>query len=173
MKLAPIVLVLLAPLARAHDGPPFPVLVDRDVGSRRLSVWADPDVGEGTFYLYLPGEEAAPEPGVSIRLEAHPLDGGTESSVGSAERAPPDQPYQRLARLAFPRRGPWAVRIVIDSPAGASEVSIEVDVTPTGLGKLDLVWFSMPFVLVAFLWVQALRRRRAGDGSPAGADLFA
>ena len=35
--------------ARAHQGPPFPILMDVPAGPYVASVWTDPDVGTGLF----------------------------------------------------------------------------------------------------------------------------
>ncbi|HEX2163472.1 MAG TPA: hypothetical protein VHM02_05945, partial [Thermoanaerobaculia bacterium] len=43
--------VLAALPAAAHEGPPYPIVVDRPAGPVLLSVWADPDVGTGTFHV--------------------------------------------------------------------------------------------------------------------------
>ncbi|HEX8293582.1 MAG TPA: hypothetical protein VF570_17600, partial [Pyrinomonadaceae bacterium] len=39
--------------AGAHEGPPYPILVDKNLGPSVASVWADPDVGTGTFFVIL------------------------------------------------------------------------------------------------------------------------
>ena len=42
---------LNVPLARAHNGPPFPIIVDQRVGPCIVSLWTHPDVGVGTFFV--------------------------------------------------------------------------------------------------------------------------
>src|SRR5215510_7571836 len=34
----------------AHEGPPYPIMVDKMIGPCLVSVWADPDVGIGTYF---------------------------------------------------------------------------------------------------------------------------
>ena len=56
----------------AHQGPPYPLLVDRTVGPWIVSVWADPDVGVGTFFVMLdpaPGVAPPGETGVEVRVQ--------------------------------------------------------------------------------------------------------
>ncbi len=169
VRLVLLATVLLAPLAAAHDGPPYPILVDGSVGGRTLSVWADPDVGEGTFYLYLPDEEDAPQPELSVRIHVRPLDGGPGETTVDAARAPAGRPYQRTALVDFPRRGTWSVRVALESPAGEDGVALDVEVTPPGFGKLDLLWFTAPFLLLGFVWLKVFLRRRSherGAGDP-------
>ncbi|MBO0721927.1 MAG: hypothetical protein J2P41_13975, partial [Blastocatellia bacterium] len=62
--------------ASAHEGPPFPIIVDKNIGPCVLSVWADPDVGIGTFFIILdplPGK-TVPE-GLAIEVGAQPTSG--------------------------------------------------------------------------------------------------
>ena len=54
-----LLLLLIPATARAHDGPPFPILVDQKVGPCMISVWTDPDVGTGTFFVIV---SALPNP---------------------------------------------------------------------------------------------------------------
>ena len=47
------ILVNLTVTAHAHEGPPYPIIVDQPSGPYVITVWADPDVGVGTFYVTL------------------------------------------------------------------------------------------------------------------------
>jgi hypothetical protein len=155
------VLAAAAAPGLAHDGPPFPILVDEPFGDRTLSVWADPDVGVGTFYLYLPEEE---EEGAGrddpIAVWVQPSDGRLPEARHLAERADPQQPYQRIVHADFDARGHWDVRFVLETPSPA-EIATDIDVTPPGAGRIDVLWFLAPFLLVAFLWAKAVLQRRS------------
>ena len=53
----------LAPAARAHDGPPYPIVSDRVLGPYRLSIWTDPDTTDdgtagGQFWVRLNSSRA-------------------------------------------------------------------------------------------------------------------
>ena len=159
-----LVLCLAAPPAMAHDGPPYPILVDEPVAGHVLSVWADPDVGEGTFYLYLPAEEESPDPALSVRLHARPLDGAFAERSSAATPAEGRVPYQRIATLEFPDRGRWNVRFVLETPEGLGEVATDVDVTPPG-GRFGFVWLLSPFLLFGFVWLKAFFDRRSRQAS--------
>ena len=37
--------------ARAHNGPPFPIIENQKVGPCMISLWTHPDVGTGTFFV--------------------------------------------------------------------------------------------------------------------------
>lgn len=166
MRRALLVLAAVAGLAlpcAAHDGPPFPIIVDKPFGGRTLSVWADPDVGVGTFYIYLPEEEdggAALLGEAKVSVWVQPADGRLPEVEHVAEPAEARQPYQRIIEADFDRRGPWKVRFEIDAPDEPNAISREIEVTPPG-GKLALLWFLAPFLTVAFLWWKAVQQRRA------------
>lgn len=150
----------LAAPVRAHDGPPYPILVDESVLGRTISVWADPDVGTGTFYLYLPWEEDAPQDDTVIRLGVQPSDGRLSEVVRTTERAGPKDPFQRIVLAEFDERGPWTVRFLFDTPDGTGEVSTEVDVTPPGSDTFSIVWYLTPFLGIAVLWFKIAQRKR-------------
>lgn len=155
-----VALLALGPSARAHDGPPFPILVDEAFGDRTLSVWADPDVGVGTFYLYLPEErDGGLASDTDVTLRVRPSDGRLKEVRHFAEPAPPGAPYQRVAYADFDARGKWTLRFVLEGADPPAELSEEVDVTPPGTGGLAVLWFLTPFLLVGLLWVKAIRQR--------------
>jgi len=52
------------------------------------------------------------------------------------------------------------VRLIVKSSAGGGEASADVEVTPPGLGRWDLLMFSLPFLGVGFLWFHVMMRKR-------------
>jgi hypothetical protein len=52
-------LMLAAVPARAHEGPPFPIVVDQRRGNHLVSIWADPDVGTGLVYVVVEAASGA------------------------------------------------------------------------------------------------------------------
>jgi len=153
------VLVCAALPCRAHDGPPYPILVDEPLAGLTLSIWADPDVGIGTFYFYLDPLRDSEEP-TDVRIAVRPADGQLEEAFFDAEPAPKRAPYQMVGEVDFAFRGPWEVRFLLDGPRGRGERALEVDVTPPGLGRIDLLWFLSPFLALAFLWVRVVLKKR-------------
>ena len=160
-------LAVLAPRADAHEGPPYPICVDEPVGPVTLSIWADPDVGEGTFFYYV-------EPPLDgIRVEAlaefQGLAGAEgEAGVGELEARgiseDPDQraAYQQIGTLLFERRGDWKMTFtVLRGEASLGQVELLVDVTPPGLGRLYLVWYAIPFFAAAAIWLRMFLASRA------------
>ena len=95
---ATLALLLAVPAAaRAHDGPPFPILIDRVAGPYQLSIWTDPDATDdgsagGQFWVRLKAVQGR-------------LPGATRASVAirprdreGAELSAPADPVRRPAR---------------------------------------------------------------------------
>jgi len=153
-----VALGLAAPVS-AHDGPPYAVIVDQPFGDRTVSIWADPDVGTGTFYLYLePAEDATSF--LPLEIHARPREPRWTPSDAEFVLASANAPYQLLGEIAFEARGTWDVEFV--QPATGATTRLEIEVTPPGsLGPIDLLWFAFPFLAVAGLWIKGLLRQRA------------
>lgn len=160
--------------ATAHEGPPFPILVDEIVGPYVVSVWTDPDIGIGTFYVVM---DAGPdgewvEPSV-VRVAVEPVSGRLPEVGYDArpERSRGRGAARYVTEVEFDRGEFWRVRIVIDSPAGGGELRSEVEATPDGtVGPIGLLIYSLPFILVAALWMRAVavRRRMEREAAEAG-----
>jgi len=162
-KLARLVVSLwalcaLALPASAHDGPPFLLIDEADFAGRTLTVYADPDVGTGTFYLYFAeGDDLA---GLDLALAAAPADGRLDEATVAVERSQ-GTPYSMFAEFEFDRRGPWVLRIFSRGAGEPAELVHPIDVTPPGsLGPIDVVWYLSPFATIAFFWIFGMRRRR-------------
>lgn len=177
-RLAAAAAVLLAaPPAGAHEGPPYPILVDREIAGVKLSVWADPDVGTGTFHLYVEPLDGGPElpERCEVRVLAMPVTGRLPERGYQAEPSRrSDRRHHYVAEVDFDSAEDWRTRFVLRSDLGRGEASTVVEVTPPGQGPLlDFVLYLFPFVAVGFLAVRALlkgrrvsRERPAGAGSP-------
>lgn len=159
--------------AAAHDGPPYPILVDRATGPVLLSVWADPDVGTGTFHVYLEplGEAPLPER-CAVEILVQPVNGRL------VERGFAAEPLRRrtgrqhhLGEVEFDAVGEWTTRFVIDCEGRRGEAGTVVDVTPPGQGPvLDFLLYLFPFAAIGALVVRALIVGRRGRRSAAGAE---
>lgn len=151
-------LSIAAQPAFAHDGPPYPILVDRPVASMSFSVWADPDVGEGTFYLIFeaaPGEKLPAEVKASVWVKPIGRELPEKEHVSVPEKSSGGD-LRRTAIAHFDDVGMWRARFVIESERGAGEVETEVEVTPPGGGPLSMLWYAAPFALIALLWLKAV-----------------
>ena len=157
-----LLLAAAAP-ASAHEGPPFPVIVDEARPPWIVSVWADPDVGIGTFYVQLqaPDGEALPDD-TEVFVSVAPTDGRQPPRRWPAEREDTGAGEQHVAEVDFPTQELWDVEIELSSrSAHASDrFGFGIEVTPPGYGPIDIVLYMWPFALLGALWIVALRRRR-------------
>jgi hypothetical protein len=127
-----------------------------------VSLWADPDVGIGTFYLTL---EAAPgcvlPPDSRVSVWVRPADGRRAEVAFEAGRTVRERDQRHIAEVEFDSQEDWSIRVVIEAQGARQERTFVEPVTPPGFGAIDLLWFAAPFLLVGFLWVKAALRRRA------------
>jgi len=151
-----VILAACAP-ASAHEGPPYSVIVDRPVGPFVLSVWADPDVGTGSFFVLFdpPAYRSPADPLVSV--EVWPATGRLEPARFEAV-CQRDRSY--LAEPLFDREETWSVRVRVEGSLGTGETVFDVPVTPPGYGRWDLLVYAGPFLLLGALWVAVVIRRR-------------
>lgn len=170
---AAALVILAAPhSARAHSGPPFPIVTDAIRGPYKISIWTDPDSTDdgtpgGQFWIVITP---------SARNTLMPLD---TRAIVSARAAAPPSPAQDAVRstktapvrgdvtnqfgaLVFDHEGPYAVHVEVAGPLGQAVVDAMVDATyDLRPPPYMLVWYLMPFVLVGILWTRLLLRRRS------------
>jgi hypothetical protein len=154
-------LLLAWPLS-AHEGPPFAILVDRPLGPYVVSVWSDPDIGTGTFFVVLEPKKGAPftKP-ASVRVGVQPVTGRLAEAVYDAEPERVRYGARHSAKVPLDRGEMWQVRILVAGPAGGGVLTTAVEATPPGgLGWIELVIYLLPFLAVGFLWGKAVLRRR-------------
>jgi hypothetical protein len=158
-------LLLACPvLAFAHAGPPYPIIVDKTVGPCVLSVWSDPDVGTGTFFFILepvPGGRLPDD--VRVEVGVRPVSGRLPEAVYAAEREDQSGRVQYKALVPFDAQEFWRVRVSLRSPQGGGETTTDVEVTPPGYGRWDLLIYLLPFAAVGALWLRALLKGRGRD----------
>lgn len=148
--------------ALAHKGPPFPLLLDQRVGPYVVEVWADPDIGTGTFFVVLRAPEGDPFPApTAIRVGVRPVSGRLPEAVYDASPQRVRQGARYVAEVEFDRGELFDVRFVIEGPGGGGELASQVEATPDGsIGPIGIAVYSFPFVLVAALWWRAAVMRR-------------
>jgi hypothetical protein len=147
--------------AAAHEGPPFPIIVDKSVGPCIVSVWTDPDVGESTFFVVVnpqPGSTIPPD--LKVELGVQPTSGRLPEVLRIAQREDLRDQVQFKVLMFLDAQEMWRVRVVLTSSQGSGEAAAEVEATPPGYGRWDLLIYLLPFVAVAVLWLRAVLRRR-------------
>ena len=147
---------------RAHDGPPFPIIVDQKVGPCVISLWGDPDVGIGTFFVIVNAPPGGEIPGdLKVRVGVQPASGRLTEVVYPAEREDLRGQVQYKALVSFDAQETWRVRVKVQSTQSSGEVMATVEATPPGLGRWDLLLYLVPFLMVGCLWAVSVVRRRS------------
>jgi hypothetical protein len=157
-----VMLWLLLPMpASAHNGPPFPIIENKKVGPCIVALWTHPDVGTGAFYVFV-----EPPPGgmvpddLKVKIGVQPATGRLPEKFYEAGRVKSRGQVQFNALADFDRQELWRVRLVVQSSQGRGEATAQVEVTPPGFGRWDLLLYLLPFLLVAFLWFRGITRAR-------------
>jgi hypothetical protein len=152
---------------RAHSGPPFPIVSNRIAGAYEISLWTDPDATDdgsaaGKFWVMMdPVQKGATlAPDTLVRVSVWPLDRQGPVRTASAEPVG-HEASRRFVALVMDHEGPYAVRVMIEGPLGLARVDAGVDATYDLRPRPIVLALSlMPFLLVGFLWVKLLLRRR-------------
>ena len=150
----------------AHSGPPFPIVPTRVVGPYELSVYADPDTTDdqstgGQFWvtIHTAARNAVPAD-TRARVSIVSADGRGPIESGTTKLESGEVSRQFVA-LVMDHEGPYHVTVEVDGDLGHAEVTADVDATydlrpPRAL----MIVYVAPFVLVGFLWIKLLLRRR-------------
>jgi len=156
-----LLLCLLARSLAAHTGPPFPIIVDKLVGPVVISLWTHPDVGIGTFSVFVTAPPGAAIPDdLKFDIAVQPATARLAEARYPMQRASLRGQVQFDASVPFDAQEMWNVRIFVASQKGSGEAAASVEVTPPGLGRWDLLLFSAPFLGIGWLWFRMLMRRR-------------
>jgi hypothetical protein len=147
--------------ARAHNGPPFPIIENHKVGPCVISLWTHPDIGTGYFFVLVdPAPGGAVPKDLKVQIGVQPESGRLPEAVYPAAQDDSAGQLQYKALVDFDRDEFWRVRLVLESSQGRGEEFSRVEATPVGFGKWDLLFFLLPFLLIAFLWLRGMSRRR-------------
>jgi hypothetical protein len=153
--------------ARAHDGPPYPIVSDAVAGPYRISIWADPDTTDdgppaGQFWIVIdPLVQGTSLPqDTRSNISVAPLDRPGPTRTGRTAPVS-NQAGRQFVALLLDHEGRFAVRAEIEGPLGPARLDTEVEATyDLRPPPLMLAVYMMPFVLVGFLWVKLLLARR-------------
>src|SRR5262245_17075738 len=114
--LAPLLLLLAAAPLSAHDGPPYPIFMDEKAGPYKVSVWTDPDVGTGTFFVYVDAPDGGSTEVVKVSVGVAPTSGRLPEATYAAERRIANRRVEYYAEVEFDAQEYWKVRIKVDGP---------------------------------------------------------
>jgi len=147
--------------AWAHLGPPYPIMQDRKVGPLTVSVWANPDTGIGSFFVIIDPPKGGSVPSdMKVQVAVQPVGGRLAEQTYDAWREKLRNRVEFKADVPFDKEEEWRIRILLTSAEVSGEIDTNVQVTPPGLGRWDLLLFALPFLGVGVLWFKAMATKR-------------
>jgi len=152
----------------AHNGPPFPLITDRTAGRYVVSLWADPDASDdgdadAQFWVLVnPVTKGTTIPAdTTVQISIWPVEQPDAIRMQPAifdERVP----SRRTASFVIDREGRYGVKAAINGALGSAEIQAVVDAEyGTRPNRALIAVFAFPFVLIGFVWVKLLLKRRA------------
>ena len=155
----PLVLILfVAKITSAHEGPPFPLFVDQKVDPYVVSVWTDPDVGTALFFVIVQSPSELPAD-LRVQIGVQPASGRLQETFYTAQRENVQGQIQYRAEVHFDAEELWRVRVRFESAQGNAETLATVEATPPGYGRWDLLLYLFPFLAIGLLWGIAMIRK--------------
>lgn len=147
--------------ANAHEGPPFPLIMDEVTGNYSISVWADPDVGEASFYVQIESSDSAtvaiPE---MVYMTVEPKSGRLEPVKVEGHQQRLRNKVQFEINPHFDQCDEWNLRFFVKQSAQTQEeLAAVVESTPPGMGPWDLAIYLFPFAFIGMVWASFMIRR--------------
>ncbi|HEX4486560.1 MAG TPA: hypothetical protein VH088_09860 [Terriglobales bacterium] len=148
--------------AFAHNGPPFPIIENQKMGPCLVSLWTHPDIGVGTFFVFVQAAPGASLPAnLKFNLGIQPESKRLQEVVYSMNREDDHGQIEYKASVDFDRDDFFRVRLSMQSPQETAEALSRVEATPVGFGRWDLLLYLLPFLAVGFLWFRGISKRRS------------
>jgi hypothetical protein len=145
----------------AHNGPPFPIIENQKMGSCVISLWTHPDIGIGTFFVFVePGPGGSIPDDLKFNIGIQPESQRLPEVVYAMDRADDHGQLQYKASVNFDRDDFFRVRLVLQDSQEKAETFSRVEATPVGFGRWDLLLYLLPFLAVGFLWYRGIARTR-------------
>lgn len=150
--------------AHAHEGPPFPILVDQKFLDHKLSVWADPDTGNGLFLFYPEGEKLNPNDYLYEVITSTKNGEQKELLAGISMRSVDEKgKFTFTVSVPFTREAIWNIQILVKNKQNGDIVldqTIPVEVTPPGPNRLESLIYLIPFLLLGGIWIKVVIHKR-------------
>jgi hypothetical protein len=147
--------------AWAHIGPPYPIMQNRKIGPLTIEVWSNPDVGTGSFFVLIDPPKGQSLPAdMKVQVAVQPVTKRLPEAIYGAWREKLKDRVEFKTVVPFDKEEVWHVRVLLASSTVNGETDTDVMVTPTLLGRWDLLLFLLPFVGVGFLWFKAASVKR-------------
>ncbi len=156
-------LLALALPAAAHNGPPFPIITDQRVGPCIVSLWVHPDIGVPSpfFVMVDPPKGGTVPTDLRVQIGIQPVSGRLAEVVYPAWREKLKGQVEFKTEVHFDADEMWRVRLMLESSQGPGEALAQVEATPVGLGRWDLLLYLLPFLAIGFIWFRVITKRRS------------
>jgi hypothetical protein len=146
--------------AWAHIGPPYPIIENRKIGPLTVSVWSNPDVGTGSFFVVIDPPKGTSVPSdMKVQVIVQPVSGRLPEARYDAWREQLRNRVEFKAVVPFDKEETWRIRILLASAQVTGETDTDVPVTPT-LSRWSLLFFLLPFLGIAAIWLRAMSVRQ-------------
>lgn len=149
---------------------------NRKIGPFSVEVWSNPDVGTGSFYIIVdpPKDSSVSVPAdMKVQVIVQPASKRLPEAAYNAWREKLLDHVEYKAIVPFDKQETWHIRILFASSVASGETDTDVPVTPTLLGRWNLLLFLLPFAGIGVLWFKAAsvkrnrkRRKRARTPRP-------
>lgn len=136
---------------------------NRKVGPFNVEVWSNPDVGTGSFYILIDppkGSGLSVPADMKVQVSVQPVSGRLPVATYNAWREKLLDHVEFKTLVPFDKQETWHIHIAFSSAMANGAVDTDVAVTPTLLGRWNLLLFLLPFVAIAVLWFKAASVRR-------------
>jgi hypothetical protein len=155
------VLLLLSVMpAKAHNGPPFPIITDQHVGPCVVSLWIHPDIGNSPIFVLLDAPPGGTLPkNLKIQIGVQPVSNRLAEVIYPTTIEDQRGQLEYKTNVEFDQQEFWKVRLILSSSTGDGEATAQVEATPYGYGRWDLLLFALPFLAVAFLFFNGVAKR--------------
>jgi hypothetical protein len=147
--------------AKAHNGPPFPIITDQHVGPCIVSLWIHPDIGTSPIFILVDAPPGAALPkDLKIQIGVQPVSNRLAEVIYPTTIEDQRGQLEYKTNVDFDQQEFWKVRLILSSSNGGGEAVAQVEATPYGYGRWDLLLFALPFLAVAFLFFNGVAKRR-------------
>jgi hypothetical protein len=134
---------------------------NRRIGPLTVAVWSNPDVGTGSFFVIIDPPKGGSVPAdMKVQVAVQPVSGRLPEKSYGAWREKVRNEIEFKTTVPFDKEETWRVRILLSSAEVTGETQTNVEVTPPGLGRLDLLLFLLPFLGIGLLWFKAASTKR-------------
>jgi len=105
--------------ARAHNGPPFPIVQNQRVGPCVIALWTHPDVGTGTFWIMVdPPPGGAVPKDLKVEIGVQPVSGRLPEKRYAARLDSMRGQFQYYVEVPFDAQELWRIHLLLDSNTG-------------------------------------------------------